>query len=252
MAKLSNFMKLVQNEAQKLYKKKSFFIAYAIMAIMAIAAAIIINQTVLRENMGATDYVNLILGLDGFGSIFVLIAIIFTASIVTIEHQLGTIKFLLIRAHSRSTILASKYVTLILYIIALMLFTAIIALVMGVLLLDTSNLSMTLVLKNIGNTLLYTTVYATLMFMFGVLTRSMGATIGIGLVLNFTEGIFVMLLSRYEWAKYTLFLNTNLSAYSNGGAPMEGMTIGFSSIMIVLYMALFLAISFTVFNKRDI
>ncbi|MCR8657188.1 ABC transporter permease [Paenibacillus endoradicis] len=249
---MSNFMKLVQNESQKLYKKKSFFIAYAIMAIMAIAAAIIINQTVLRENIGAIDFVNLILGLDGFGSIFVLIAIIFTASIVTIEHQLGTIKFLLIRAHSRSTILASKYVTLILYITVLLAFTTVIALIMGMLLLDTSNLSMTEVIQNLGSTLLYTIVYATIMFMFGVLTRSMGATIGIGLVLNFVEGILVMLLSRYEWAKYTLFLNTNLSAYKNGGAPMEGMTLAFSSMMIALYMALFLAISFTVFNKRDI
>ena len=245
-------MKLVHNESQKLYKKKSFFIAYLLMAVIVIAAAIIINQTALRENIGVMDFVNLILGLDGFGSIFVLISLIFTASIVTAEHHLGTIKFLLIRAHSRSTILASKYVTLIVYIIALMIFTAVIAMIMGTLLLDASNLSLTAVMGNLGSALLYTIVYATLMFMCGVLTRSTGATIGIGLVLNFCEAIFVMLLSQYSWAKYTLFLNTNLSIYRNGGAPIEGMTLGFSSIMIALYLALFLAISFTVFNKRDI
>lgn len=249
---MSSFMGLVWNEWLKLYKKKSFFIAFAIMAVITIVSAIAINQTVLGETMGSADYINLVLALNGFGSLFVLIGIIGTASIVSMEHHLGTIKFLLIRANSRSKILASKYVTLILYLVVLMVFTAVLALLMGMILLDTSNFSWSFVLKNVGSTFLYALVYCTITFMFSTITRSTGATIGIGMFLNFCEGIFVMLLNKYEWAKFTLFFNTNLAEYINGGAPKEGMTLAFSSVVLAIYMIVFLAITFAVYNKRDI
>lgn len=249
---MSKFMKLVWNEWLKLAKKRSFLIAYGIMGALVIGSAFLIRYVNMGSLPSVTDYSDLILSAHGLGNVFVMIAMIFTAGIVSMEHHLGSVKLLLIRSHSRSTILASKYVALLLYIILLLVFTAVMAVIMGFIFFDGSGMAWTQIIKTMGYTLLYTVVYATLMFMFGVLTRSTGATIGIGLFLMVFEGIITMLLSRYEFAKYILFLNIDLSMYDVGAAPMEGMTRGFSSIVIAVYMVVALAISFIVFKKRDV
>lgn len=250
---MSSFMSLVCNEWLKQFRKKSFFIAFIILAAIAVGVAIVINQTSsLKEVLGFAEYLDLMLGLGGLGGVYVLLGIIGTASIVSSEHQLGTIKFLLIRAHSRSKILASKYVMLIIYLVLLMVVTAVISIIAGLILLDRSNFTWDLVMKNMASTFVNALVYCTITFMFSVITRSTGATIGIGMFVNFCEGIFQMLLSKYSWAKFTLFFNTNLSVYIGGGEPLEGMSLSFSFMLIAIYMVLFLTISFVVYNKRDI
>lgn len=249
---MRSFMRLVQNEWLKLAKKRSFYIAYGIMAAVVIGAAILIKQFGGGELPATTDFVDLILAVDGLGGVFVMIATIFTAGIVSIEHQLGSVKMLLIRSHSRSTILASKYAAMLIYIVVMLIFTGVLASATGMVLFNGDSLPWSEVLQTAGYQLLYTVIYATLMFMFSVLTRSTGATIGVGLFLMMFEGIITMLLSRYDFAKYILFLNMNLSVYDSGSAPIEGMSMGFSSIVIAVYMLLFLAVSFVTFNKRDV
>jgi ABC-2 type transport system permease protein len=61
-----------------------------------------------------------------------------------------------------------------------------------------------------------------------------------------------LLLSRYTFAKYLLFFNTNLEMYDNGTPIIEGMTLGFSIFIIIGYMIAILALSFYVFKKRDV
>ncbi|MNG37120.1 hypothetical protein D3C84_1243690 [compost metagenome] len=61
-----------------------------------------------------------------------------------------------------------------------------------------------------------------------------------------------MLLSRYTITKYLLFANTDLSVYRSDAVPVEGMTLAFSIVILLVYMALFLSVSFAVFKKRDI
>ncbi|WMT43402.1 ABC transporter permease [Paenibacillus sp. D2_2] len=54
-----------------------------------------------------------------------------TAGVVSKEYSLGTIKLLLIRAQSRSKILLSKYITVLLYAVSIMVFTFLVSLVTG-------------------------------------------------------------------------------------------------------------------------
>lgn len=253
---MRSFANLVMNEWLKLYKKRSFMIAYAIMGLLAVGSAILIWKYSPGELPTVTDFMSLLLSGNGLGTFYTIIALIFTAGVVSQEHQLGSVKFLLIRPHSRFKILASKYATVLLYLLTLMLFTAAAAAVMGWVMFGSGGeQTWGDMLRTAGYHLLYTAIYATLMFMFGVLTRSTGATIGIGLCLTMLESldsVIVLLLSKYQFAKYILFLNTNLEVYSSGEAPIQGMTIGFSTAVIAVYMLIALGISFTVFKKRDV
>jgi len=252
---LLRFSKLVINEWLKLYKKRSFIIAYAIMALLAIGTSILVWKfSDAGEFPTVSKFVEDLISQMGIGILYTIVAMIFTAGIVSKEFQLGSVKLLLIRSHTRTKILASKYVAMLIYLVALMIFTIAIGSIMGAIMFGVKGeMAWGEVFKTAAFQLLYTAIYSTLMFMFSVLTRSTGATIGIGMGLIMVEGIISMLLSRYEFAKYILFLNMNLSMYSSGGTPpIEGMTFGFSSLIIAVYMAVFIAVSFLVFKKRDV
>ena len=108
------------------------------------------------------------------------------------------------------------------------------------------------VLTNTLYSFIYTVVYVTISFLASILTRSTGATIGIGMFLVVLEELVVALLSRYAFAKYLIFANADLSVYLNGNPPMPGMTLTFSSVVIAAYLVLFLAVSFVTFKKRDV
>lgn len=103
-------------------------------------------------------------------------------------------------------------------------------------------------LTNLLYNLVSTVVYGTLAFMLGILTTSTGVTIGATM---FALMIDKLIISR-DFYKYVLFPNLNLSAYEGGGAPMPGMTLTFSVVMLVLYTAVFLLVGFSVFRRRDV
>jgi ABC-2 type transport system permease protein len=57
---------------------------------------------------------------------------------------------------------------------------------------------------------------------------------------------------KFDWAKYILFANTNLMNYYDGTPTVEGMTMTFSVVMIIIYFLIFQALAFTIFKKRDV
>ena len=57
---------------------------------------------------------------------------------------------------------------------------------------------------------------------------------------------------KFDWAKYVLFANTDLMQYFEGIPMVEGMTLTFSVIMIVIYFILFQSLAYVVFKKRDV
>lgn len=255
---MRSFSKLLINEWLKMSKKRSFFIPYAVMAVFAIGFIYLMKVlSPLGETqlISAFDLTDQMLSQNGLGQMIVMLGIICTAGVVAKEHSQGTIKFLLIRAQSRSKILASKYVTTLLFVLSLILFTFIVSLVAGGLMFgfEAQDAGWSNLLFTALSTFVYTMVYVTITFMVGVFTRSTGATIGVGMVMVLFESLIVMLLSKYSFAKYLLFANTNLSPYFNNQDPMfEGMTLAFSVSILAIYLLLFLVASFVTFKKRDI
>ncbi|MCH1642648.1 ABC transporter permease [Paenibacillus timonensis] len=249
-----SFTRLVVNEWLKMSKKRSFFIPYALIAVF-IAGMLYMMYAFSEQPPAFLEFAAMAVSRYGLGQMLTLLVIICTAGIVAKEHSLGTIKLLLIRSQSRIRILASKYVAVLLFTLSLFVFTLAVALLGGGLIFGFGGVQGTGwddVLYGAWYQLVYTVVYVTITFLASILTRSTGATIGIGMFLVLLEELAVVLLSRYAFAKYIIFANADLSVYMNGNPPLPGMTLTFSAVVIAAYLALFLAISFVTFKKRDV
>ncbi len=198
-----------------------------------------------------------------------LFAIIVAAGIVASEFSWGTIKLLLIRPIARTKILISKYITVLLYGTLMLSILFVLSLLVGLILFGGADQSVHLayidgkvVEQNIVgyliNTYLLKTIdvmmMATMAFMISTVFRSSSLAIGISLFLLFMGANVTQLLAlKFDWAKYSLFANTDLTQYT-GFTPkvVDGMTMGFSITMLVIYFVIFQLLAFIVFNKRDV
>ncbi|WP_406686728.1 ABC transporter permease [Rossellomorea vietnamensis] len=198
-----------------------------------------------------------------------LFTIIVAAGIVASEFSWGTIKLLLIRPISRTKILLSKYFTVILYGMSMLLLLFVVSLLLGLVLFGGTDQSTHLafvdgkvVEQNIVGYLIKTyllqtvniVMMATMAFMISAVFRSSSLAIGISLFLLFVGGNATSLLAlKFDWAKYSLFANTDLTQYTGFTAPLvDGMTMGFSITMLIIYFIIFQLLAFLVFNKRDV
>jgi ABC-2 type transport system permease protein len=251
---LRNFTGLLVNEWLKLSKKRSFFVAYAILAVVFGILAYAFYELSPDGLNSTVDFATGTIMLQAAGQLVPVLAVLAAAGSVTQEHRYGTIKFLLIRAQSRHKILASKYIISVVYTLTLVLTAAVLSVVAGYIVYGggAGESTWTDFLTNIASLAVYSIVFVTMTFMIGILTKSNGASIGVGIFSMMVGSLLVMLLSRYTITKYLLFSNTDLSVYNGEGPPIEGMTMAFSIVILLVYMALFLSVSFAVFKKRDI
>jgi ABC-2 type transport system permease protein len=198
-----------------------------------------------------------------------LFTIIIAAGIVAREFSSGTIKLLLIRPIKRYKILLSKYITVTLFGLLMLAVLFTVAAAAGFILFGTSDgssvhlayvngevIEQSMFLHLIKLFLLSSIdvlMVMTLAFMISSVFRNSSLAIGISIFLLLTGGnVTSLLASRYEWAKYILFANTNLMQYFDGVPMVEGMTLGFSVIMLIMYFIIFQLLAFWVFTKRDI
>lgn len=247
---MRSFNNLIMNEWLKLSKKHTFIVPYLILILLSLLLGYIIHSGSPDMFKSAYDFSAMMLLSQGIGQVITILAIIGTAGIVSKEYSQGTIKFLLIRARSRTAILASKYVVVLVYGLTLTLVATIAVFGTGVIWfgLTGGEAGWSDIFMNLLYNLVSTIVYGTLALMLGILTTSTGVTIGVTM---FALMMDKLIISR-DFYKYVLFPNLNLAAYEGGGAPMPGMTLNFSMIMLILYTAVFLLIGFSVFRRRDV
>ncbi|MED4455747.1 ABC transporter permease [Metabacillus fastidiosus] len=201
-----------------------------------------------------------------FAGLFI---IIIAAGTVASEFSWGTIKLLLIRPISRSKILLSKYITILLYGIFFLSIIFVLSAIMGFFFFGTPTehiahlayvngevVERNIVFHLIGQYLLSSIdilLVATMAFMISAVFRNGSLAIGLSLFLMFTGGAVTMLLAgKFAWIKYFLFANTNLNVYFDGVPPVEGMTLEFSITVLIIYLAVFHFLAFWLFNKRDV
>ncbi|WP_449620553.1 ABC transporter permease [Robertmurraya sp. Marseille-Q9965] len=212
------------------------------------------------------EFVTDLLPIIEFAGMF---TIIIAAGIVASEFNWGTIKLLLIRPISRGKILISKYTTVLLFALIVLAVCFSYSTILGVVLFgtpDTANpylnyhqgtvteqsmfvhLIVTYLLQSISMFML-----ATMAFMISAVFRNSSLAIGISLFLMFTGSQITMLVAmKFDWAKYLLFANTDLTQYFEGQPMVEGMTLTFSIIMLLIYFAIFQFLAHFVFKKRDV
>lgn len=207
-------------------------------------------------------------------SIVSLFTIIIAAGIVANEFRWGTIKLLLIRPISRSVILLSKYISVLLFAFFTLLFVLVFAWIVGAVLFGVEGASphtlmyandfdmdggykyvsiISEIISSYGYQLVNLVMMATFAFMTSTIFRNSALAIGIAIFLMMAGNQIVFFLSEHAWAKYILFANTDLSQYAGDAEPMiEGMTLSFSIGILILYYTVFMVLSWGFFTKRDV
>ncbi|WP_462410490.1 ABC transporter permease [Neobacillus sp. Marseille-QA0830] len=212
------------------------------------------------------SFINDSTALISFAGLF---TIIVAAGIVASEFGWGTVKLLLIRPIKRSKILLAKYLTVILFGLLMMLILFGSAAILGFALFGTGGGNPAHLAYSNGsvieqNMLLYliktyflssidVMMITTMAFMISAVFRNSSLAVGLSIFLLMVGGqVTSLIATRFDWAKYSLFANTDLNQYIDGVPLVEGMTVGFSVIMLLIYFIVFHLLAFGVFTKRDV
>ena len=206
-----------------------------------------------------------------------LLVMIISADIVSSEHSSGTVKLLLTRPVKRWRILLSKYITLILSVSFLILSFAVLSyLISGIIFgyngwtaplltgftVENGNLSTEAVhlvpqwmflLMVFGLTWFVSVVVGTLSFMLSTLIKSTAAGMGVMLACLIAGAILTNMVSSWESAKYLFMVNLTPTQYLTGGTPpIEGMTLGFSLLVLLIWGLAGIFVSFFTFIRKDV
>lgn len=216
-------------------------------------------------NYGAWQYT---LENAGLVTVISLLTIIIGAGIVSNEYRWGTIKLLLIRPITRTTILFSKFVAVFLFALFTLIFLLVSSLIVGSIVFGFEGFNpdyvkytvdgieqvpiIVEVLTEYGYNVVNLIMMTTLAFMISTIFKNSSLAIGVGIFLLMGGNIIVGVLSRYDWVKYILFANIDLKQYEKGYVVVEGMTFGFSVAVLIVYFVVFVVLSWLFFNKRDV
>ncbi|MBU8583055.1 ABC transporter permease [Bacillus paralicheniformis] len=217
------------------------------------------------------DYSALSFISDASGTIPLLGLFVITvaAGIVANEFNWGTVKLLVIRPISRFKILLAKYFTVLLFALALLFILFASAGITGLALFGAGDGSQvhlayadgtveekSLLLHLAGSYLLNSIsllMMATMAFMISAVFRNSSLAVGISIFLLAMGGTVTNLLAtKFDWVKYILFANTDLTQYFDGSPLVSDMTLGFSIVVLAVYFIVFHVLAFGAFTKRDI
>jgi ABC-2 type transport system permease protein len=198
-------------------------------------------------------------------------SVVLAAEAVAGEFTWGTIKLLLIRPWSRSSILLSKFIAIVVFSLLLSVLTYVFSFALNLAFFGATNLSDDIIpTMNAGAGVLFgelgqlvwlnyvgTLVIISFAFMLSSALRSNGLAIGLSISIVFTADVWsnLFLMIDKPWIKYVLFLHLDLTQYANGHTgPISDhpLTLGFALGVLAVYFIIFNAISWTVFRKRDI
>ena len=252
---------LLQNEWLKAHKKHKAWLFLAVMGFLLLMGAVLVIIFSNRFNIDVSGITYSINAASVITTIVSFYSIVIAASSITSEYSEGTIKQLFIRAHSRTSILLSKYIVVNLLTFAMYYLLIVFNFLMGLLFFGMDALADDFITNLVNGLYNYPNImfYITLAFMIGAVTKSMGLATGLTFLAKFSSGPLTLLVTMYEWGKYVIFPHLSLSAYSDNryiqgfSEPfMNDSSLGFSLVMIVLYLLVFLAVSLGVTEKRDI
>ena len=230
-----------------------------------------INEYHLEQNIRSTDG-TMWDGVNGSASMMIVITIftiIIAGDSLAGEFSSGTIKLLLIRPASRVKILISKYISFLLFSMLLLLTLFVVSVVVNGILYGFGYMDLPLVsvnaegeiveksmVLNLWKTYMLngvsTVMYVTMAFMISSAFRSSAMAIGFSIGTLFAGNIVLEALQRFDWSKYLLFANTDLTQYLSGRPFQEGMTLSFSIGVLVVYFLVFNLVSWLLFTRRDV
>lgn len=194
--------------------------------------------------------------------------VIVVATSIASEFDSGTIKLLLIRPIYRTEILLSKYIAALLFTIFSLIVLFIFSWLIGAILFGFNGAIEAHLVYSAGavhqtswilaiwkNYLLDCVSLVMIVTAAGLIAaafRNGGLAIGISIFMMLAGPTATTLLLRYDWVKYILFANTDLTQYTDGQPLRPEMTLGFSLGTLAVYYIVFVLIGWLFFTKRDI
>lgn len=199
------------------------------------------------------------------------------SDLVSSERSTGTIKMLLTRPVRRWKILASKLITLTLFVSLIVVTTLVLCYLISGAVFGYNGWTMPIftgflisgaevnesfvhaipqwlyLLMQSGLIWFASLVVAYLALMVSVLVRSTAASIVTMMATIIAGMILTNMASSWHSAKYLFMVNLDLTDYLAGSPPpIEGMTLTFSLLVLAVWAIVSLIISFRVFTKQDI
>lgn len=206
-----------------------------------------------------------------------LLIILLAGDSVCGEFSAKTIKVLLTRAVPRWKVLLSKYISLLILFSIVIFEMAVLSIIISGLFFKNwgffepvatgfSSVSGTLDVSNVikVNELEYlilvyslgwfiSVIIGTISFMISVLVRNTATSIGIMMATLVGGGFLRLFLADWPIVKYFFPINLNLPQYLTGSyTPISGMSLNFSSLVLLTWGIVAFIISFVVFTKQDI
>ena len=210
---------------------------------------------------------------DEYGLFIIVLVVMIAGTIVSEEFNKGTIKFLLVKPYSRNKILFAKFATVLIITVFAIVSIILMELIVGSIIFGTSSLSIPVVQYNFNiHALEYMNIFkylslnilaqlpivvllATLAFSFSTLFTNSAVSIALPLLGYMSASTINVLAVHYniKFIKYFVTPNWDLSQYLFGKLPMlEGMTRNFSIIICLIYFAIMISTTFTVFKRKNI
>ena len=208
-----------------------------------------------------------------FGLFIIVIVVMIAGTIVSEEFSKGTIKLLLVKPYSRSKILLSKFITVLIITVFSIIAILAMELIVGGIVFGFDSLSIPVIEYNLGTNMIQEiNVFSYLgmsiltslpiVILLGTLSFALStiftnAPVAIALPLLGYMGTAVInqlaIIYNIEFLKYFVTLNWDFSQYLFGGMPlMEGLTPVFSAIICVVYLLIMMIPTFIVFKKKNI
>ena len=194
-------------------------------------------------------------------------------TIVSEEWSKGTIKLLLVKPYTRTQILLSKFLTVLIISAFVIVSTILMQILVGGILFGFESLFEPVVVYNLStnaiqeiNILAYLGIQtltqlpiiillATLAFAISTIFSNSALAITVSLLGYMGASIINQLAIAYNlsFMKYFVTMNWDLGQYLFGGLPyMEGMNLIISIIICVVYLLIMLIPTFIIFKKRNI
>lgn len=208
-----------------------------------------------------------------YGLFMIVMIVMIAGTIVSEEFNKGTIKLLLVKPYSRNKILLAKFITVLIMIVFSVVAVIAMELVVGGIIFGYDSLSVPVLAYNFTTQTLESInifnylgieiitqlpkliLLATLAFACSTVVTNSAVAIALPLLGYMSADMINMLVIQFkvQFMKFFVSLNWNFEEYLFGNLPkMEGMTLGFSVVICIVYLVIMLLPTFITFKKKNI
>ena len=253
---------LIKQECFKLCKKKSTFIIPIIIILLMVVQAIISkNYDDVFSPQSSIES-----AFSGF-SWFIFLLIIQASTIISMEFYHGTIKNLLYRKYTRTNIIISKIITLVIFSLLYFIISIVVGFILWAIFFNDINLLESkgdelsllskMLLTGLG-TYVGTWLVLSVTLLISCAMKSPGVSIAVGIVLYFAtsilSGILTIVVDKWEWLKWNPISMMNIMIQIVDKSMKKYTKLELHELFIgnIVYIVIFLILVVFVFKKKNV